>query len=142
MPSFDKLWASHPGPGTRPCRFQNQCAVRMGIALEGAGIDMSGYTGRRCWYKGHSPGHIISAEELAKWLKTAGPFHQLKIYRRWRIRVTSKDFKRKRGIILIQNAYGSDGSGDHIDLWDGHLLRGGNDPNAIGVAEAIWFWEL
>jgi len=74
MPSVNSrtLWANHPYP-KKPCdgaTFKNQCAIRMGVALEKSGVDTSSFDtmfpNRRC-YPGfkHSPKHILAAQQLA-----------------------------------------------------------------------------
>ena len=73
------LWDNHPYPNS-PCStelFANQCAIRMGAALEKSGIDTTSfntmYPRRRCCsaypsLKHHKPGHIMAAQELANWI--------------------------------------------------------------------------
>src|SRR5688572_8889223 len=73
------LWDNHPYPAS-PCStelFANQCAIRMGTALEKSGIDTTSfntmYPRRRCCsaypsLKHHKPGHIMAAQELANWI--------------------------------------------------------------------------
>lgn len=74
MPGIDAstVWNNHPFPDS-PCstkHFVNQCAIRMGVALEKSGVDTTSfdrlYPNRRC-YKNltHSPKHILAAQELA-----------------------------------------------------------------------------
>jgi len=68
-PIFSNLWLNHPYPKS-PCdkeTFSNQCAIRMGVALEKSGVDTSSfdvmYPNRRC-YPGlkYSPRHILAAK--------------------------------------------------------------------------------
>ena len=134
---FKKLWANHPGR-TFPCdrsTFENQCAIRMGVALEKTGIDTSSfdtlYPKRRCWF-GHTPGHILAAQELANWIdKNPALFG------------TKQDIKpghypTQSGIIFIKDGWGTT---DHIDIWNGSKLKGGN-PDYINKGKEVWFWKI
>lgn len=139
---FLDLWKSHPYPN-KPCddeTFPNQCAIRMGVALEGAGVDTNGfdemYPDRRC-YSGfdHSPKHILAAQELANWLKKdSSIFGKPQTY----TGATSKEFKGIKGIVFIKNGWGAT---DHIDLWNGTSMKGGY-PYYFELGKEVWFWEL
>jgi len=135
---FQTLWVNHPYP-SNPCDtsyFTNQCAIRMGVALEKAGVNIQSFNGARC-YPGlkHSPKHILRAQELANWLKTKKDIvGNVKSYKK----VTSIDFAGKRGIIFIKNGWGAT---DHIDVWNGMQMKGGN-PNYFSLGKEVWFWEL
>jgi hypothetical protein len=61
---FSRLWSSYPGSHA-PCDggYANQCAIRMSIALLGAGFSLGGYTEPRCRH-----GHARGAESLAQFL--------------------------------------------------------------------------
>lgn len=136
------IWDNHPYPGF-PCsqqHFSNQCAIRMGVALEKSNIDTSSfdkmYPNRRC-YKGlnHSPKHILAAQELANWLVTqSSVFGAVKKHKN----VSSAQFQGKKGIVFIMNGWGAT---DHIDIWNGSQLKGGR-PNYFSAGEEVWFWEL
>ena len=88
MVAFRDLWYRHPANNSTqyPCVaphgltnmegkhvpqgfpvFGNQCAIRMGVALSGAGLSLASFHGAKCWIK-HSPRHILRAQELANWL--------------------------------------------------------------------------
>ena len=84
---FKELWNNHPTVESLfddvPCKvngqraFDNQCAIRMGQALIKSRVNLDSFRGVRCWHK-HSPAHILRAEELAIWLKSAfSPVKQL-----------------------------------------------------------------
>jgi hypothetical protein len=137
MASVDwhEVWTSHPAPA-RPCdpSFENQCAIRMGVALRGAGVDLSGFPGVYCW-QGHEPRHVLRAEELAKWLATR---EDLVGEVAKSAHATSGDYAGRPGIVFIKDGWPS--GGDHIDIWDGENLRGGQlDWFERGE---IWFWDL
>ena len=148
---FADLWKHHPGSGVFPCDdelFANQCAIRMGVALEGAGIDSSSFGVRRCAtsfpkLKDHKPGHILAAQELAdalvKHSATWGRESQVRkligsMQDNW------GEFKNRKGIVFIQNGWGST---DHIDLWDGviDVMKGGDHSYRLR-GEKVWFWRL
>lgn len=80
--NFQKLWESHPRnwakPEDHPCRYgdnswdakiDNQCAIRMSLALVGAGLNLDKCPKRKCWLPGHK-NHVLAAQELADWLST------------------------------------------------------------------------
>lgn len=148
---FKKLWENHPGYQETPCDsdlFRNQCAIRMSVALEGAGVDTSGFDVRRCSedfpaLRDHQPGHILAAQELAnalvRYSRQWAPSSQVR-----KFSGSMKDnwdhFKAHRGIIFIRNGWGST---DHIDLWNAHKNRmpGANRPY-LTRGEQVWFWWL
>lgn len=112
----------------------------MGVALEKSGIDTRSfdamYPDRRC-YPGyeHQPAHILAAQELANWLKTRqGIFGRAEIHRG----VTSKDFAGRKGLVFIKNGWGSI---DHIDLWNGVIMKAGISTY-FAFGQEVWFWEL
>lgn len=141
------LWDNHPYPAS-PCSsdlFPNQCAIRMSVALEKAGINTSSfdklYPRRRCCtaypsLKHHKPGHIMSAQELANWIdKNPSIFGKAKKHTK---KVTAADFVGKKGIVFIMNGWGST---DHIDIWDGSDMKGGQQQY-FSLGEQVWFWQL
>lgn len=140
---FQTLWNNHPGRAAKPCdagAFPNQCAIRMGIALEHSNVDTRSfdtmYPNRRC-YPGlkHSPRHILAAHELARWLETQTPLVGRPTKRK---RVNSGDYGGKKGIVFIENGWGPT---DHIDLWNGREMLAGN-PGYFAIGETVWFWAL
>lgn len=136
--SFQKLWDNHPYPNS-PCDtklFTNQCAIRMGIALESSGVNTSSFNGLRCYpFLKHSPKHILRAQELANWLKKQKHIvGDVKSYKK----ATSVDFAAKKGIVFIKNGWGAT---DHIDVWDGVRMKGGSSIY-FSLGQEVWFWEL
>jgi len=109
----------------------------MGIALAGAGANLSSFAGARCYPSlKHSPRHILRAEELANWLvgqkQLVGPVSKRK-------KVTSADFAGKAGIVFIKDGWAA--GGDHIDIWDGMSMRGGM-LDYFAKGKEVWFWRL
>lgn len=144
-PPFARLWESHPAVCGEPypCRspdgkphFENQCAVRMALALERAGVSLRSFRGARCWH-GHGAGHVLRAQELADWLRarprTFGPVT--------RLRPARPEDVPGRAIVFFRNFHGTNNQGDHIDVWDGRAMCAG-DPSYFGRSEEVWFWGL
>jgi len=126
--SFDRLWDNYPKE-REPCseQWQNQCAIRVSIALEGAGFSLETYTDPVC---GH--GHARGAESLANFL-----------WNNHRAPKKVKDLssvKDKRGIIFFKDIAGFRGGiGDHIDLWNKTKTKTGT---YFGKCKEIWFWAI
>lgn len=140
--------------------FHNQCAIRMGVSLQRAGVDPAKISG--CAICGAHPKaamHFINASQLAEALARA------RIDGLGRVeKITGKetrDYYRKlygrTGIIHIRDYWSrstdNPGSptGDHIDLWNGYrptskwLLEWfswlGYYSN-YAHARQIWFWPV
>jgi hypothetical protein len=146
MLSFTTLWNNHPSNNgnDQPCKdasgnpnFDNQCAIRLGVALETSGLSLTGYTGAKCWF-GH--GHILRVEEMIKWLKLktadVGTAVSFKPGSDARTPLVGKT-----GIVACRNFYGRGNQGDHIDLWDGTRMAKGS-PTYMDGSEEVVFWEL
>jgi len=138
--SFQKLWDNHPGIPSYPCdqkTFENQCAIRMGVAFHGAGINMDSFKGASCWIAGHKgKGHILRAQEFANWLKMF--LGKPQTFKK-KDKTVDKNLKNKKGIVFIQDGWGAT---DHIDLWNGSQLKGGYLNYFLVNWKALWFWEL
>ena len=121
----------------QPCdaSFENQCAIRMSVALRGAGVDLAPFKGAYCWH-GHKPRHVLRAEELANWLATRKDLVGTVAKHR---NVTNADFAGKKGIVFIKDGWPA--GGDHIDVWDGESLKGG-DTEWFARGKQVWFWKL
>ena len=105
--TFNKLWNHHPYPDS-PCNkalFANQCAIRMGVALEKSNVDTSTfdkmYPRRRCYPAlKHSPAHILAAQELANWIdQEHNQFGRKKVYTKDAL----ESLKGQKGIVFIMN---------------------------------------
>jgi hypothetical protein len=153
MSIFDKLWEAFPSG--KPCstngkaNFENQCAIRMGVCLEGAGINTQGWPLRRCWQHKGKERHILAAEELAKTLSLVSTPGIGKVEKYSGEEGFAK-IKGRRGIVFFKNYYGQGLQGDHIDLWKGwrttdlggsitviFIQGGGNYKKG-----EIWFWPV
>lgn len=150
--SFANLWANHPTTKgeNSPCRnkqgnpaFTNQCAIRLGIALADSGMNVSTYSGVKCWF-GHK-GHFLRVEEMVKWLKTQT--HQVgkpvvfKGAKPANGEQALSAIAGKTGIVACLNFWGTGNTGDHIDLWNGVMLRLGNTDYLTRSPE-IYFWKI
>ena len=167
MLTFQKLWNNHPTitGEDNPCttngkvNFSDQCAIRVGVALQACGVNTAHIPGaRHCWYHDKSAGHVLAAEELANGLKRY-PIPGLGKLQK----VQPEEFKNilrgKRGIIFFKDYWRRDGelfrnrSGDHIDIWNGSRLTAWNTWARIQLnlswegswsdykkSKKIWFW--
>lgn len=146
MLMFKTLWSKHPSINGEPapCKdskgnpaFENQCAIRLGIALKEAGMDLSSFRGAKCWF-GHK--HILRVEEMITWLKLqthdVGTAARFKPGSDARAAVAGKT-----GIVACRNFWGRGNQGDHIDLWDGTSMPQGQ-PEYMDRSEEVFFWEI
>lgn len=127
---FDRLWSSYP-PMQMPCDggYDNQCAIRLSIALMGAGFSFAGYTEPRCRH-----GHARGAESLAQFLtRSARP-------ERFAPAVAQSRVSGRTGILFFRNLAGfRGGQGDHIDVWDGAATKTGA---YFSGSQEVWFWPV
>ena len=170
---FEVLWSKHPlnwRPIERfPFRradgtplFEDQCAIKMSIALQLAGLSLKSFRGAAETHavaslKSESFRAALRAEELAQWLmKVLGaPEH-------WKPDQALEKVRFRKGIIFFKDFWvrtlgpgrvetAANRSGDHIDVWDGHTLPDMptvDSPYFAGwrhyfeKAREVWFWEL
>lgn len=128
--SFVKLWAGYPSDkpyidaktGKPPKGFENQCAIKVSVALHAAGIDMKSFNGDHV--RIHGKNAAIRAEDLASWLKARHidgiSFAPMNITgEKWQEKINGKT-----GIVSFKDYWTREGeteinrSGDHIDLWN------------------------
>jgi hypothetical protein len=149
--TFARLWASYPGghpyvdskTGKPPPGFSNQCAIKVSMAIHGAGVEMKSFRGSAIKMNGFTTAYV--AEQLAGWLKLQ-PFCGLPkepedvTGKYWEVAI-----KGRTGIIFFANYWKRDGetttpTGDHIDLWNGSRLTA-NAPNLVrrlGITSIQW----
>jgi hypothetical protein len=65
-------------PRTGQPAYDNQCAIRLGMALERSGVSFTSFKGPRCQFGPHGNGMVLRASELARWLHTR-PFKECPI---------------------------------------------------------------
>ena len=144
---FQKLWDNHPSnqnpADNTPCRkkdgtsaFENQCAIRLSVALDGAGMNMKACTKAKCWY-GHGL-HVLRAQELADWLALT---QQLGNPNKFKGSDSLTGINGKKGIVFCQDFWGPGNTGDHIDLWDGTNMAHGSGSYCTSSTN-VWFWEI
>jgi hypothetical protein len=150
--SFLQVWKAHPSnwptPEPFPCKngkgevasgLKDQCAIRLGIAFQGGGVNTDSMSGARCW-SGHGKQHILRVNELAPWIdKNATRIGCGK--RETHKKVTFLEFVGRKGIVCFQNFWGPGNRGDHIDLWNGFWMGQGAHDYFIRSQE-VWFWEM
>lgn len=138
-PEFNKLWNSYPTEQS-PCDgpWENQCAIRMSLALNAEGtirINKTTYAEPRCAH-----GHARGAESLAN--------HLWKVIGRPQVFTGAGKARDKllgrSGIIFFKDCFVRAGQtvqgGDHIDLWRLGETKGFSDPR--NVSAQVWFWTL
>ena len=138
FPSPEDILANYPNPLGEYCEQAdpNECAVRMSMALHGAGVDIS--TGPKMKGPTHlHPGGVtiqMGARVLADYLWGAlGPPQRLGRSEPW----TIEDFGNRQGIIYLPNAQrGGDALTEHIDVISGGVAGSDFYPNIM-----VWFWE-
>lgn len=169
--NFVALWAGYPGsppyldPKTNepPAGYENQCAIKVSVALAAAGVSMERFRGAAVAVKGTRA--AIRAQELAAWLKRERidgiAFAPETITgTEWQGKI-----KGRTGIVYFADYWLREGektpSGDHIDLWNGSRMTASGLSGAIttfarfglginagpgfsdlGKATTIWFWEV
>ena len=126
MALFEELWKHHPKTGF-PCNttaYPNQCAIRMGTAFAGAGLDIKKLKLVTCDYHPKSAGHTLRALQFAEGLargviSNIGRTEIHKVGAPW-----LRAIKGRTGIIFFYHFYSREGrvggapNGDHIDLWE------------------------
>lgn len=132
-PQFSQLLASYPAE-LAPCDqgWSNQCAIRMSIALEGAGFKLTDYKqGPTCKH-----GHARGAQSLGDYLwSQIRPPKVSKSTSLGRSRT-----HQKTGVIVFKDIDGFQGGrGDHIDLWN---RTGTITGEYFDAAQETWFWEI
>ncbi|MCK5918452.1 MAG: hypothetical protein KAG34_08500 [Cocleimonas sp.] len=141
------FWRNHAGRAN-VCdgeRFRNQCAIRMGEALELSDITLSNSRKvlRRCntefnGYSNHKhgkvKGHVLAAQELANWMKT-----QQGIFGKRQIVHSKAKIVGRTGVLFIRDGWETT---DHIDVWNGEALVGGFDSYFDVNYKEMWFWDV
>lgn len=168
---FSGLWDNYPQGS--PCdgkneqgepAFSDQCAIRVGVALKKAGVTFKSYPkSGKCWF-GHED-HILRAEELADWLKSAPRFCGWSEPKQVTGETWVNEIDSLTGIVFFKDYWHREGergvSGDHIDLWNGSRLtassvqgalttiarftlgiRSGPGFSDLGKAKQILFWHI
>ena len=151
---FDRFWSNHPSlqtpPENQPCQTKgvsnhdNQCVIRLGIAMTASGISLASYRGVCCW-SGHGRTHPLRVEQMKLWLNSEDayfvPYADISKRTKQGHQNTSHSYADRRGIAACINFWGRGNQGDHIDLWDGSTMaHGGLDY--FERSQEIWFWQM
>ena len=137
LPNFSALWASYPkdnadGTHAQPSKdpyATNQCAIRLSVALLGAGVSLKSYPN----VNKTSEGYARSSKGLADWL--------WKKYGRPTI-LTQSEFNKIRlttnGIYFQYTKATRDNPSpiNHIDL------NNKGSHHGYYLSDQIWYWEL
>ena len=120
--------------------FSNQCAIRMSVALIGAGWSLDSFPGGKCPH-----GHARISQQLADWLQR--DFSAPRIVSSGGESALRREIAQRQGIIFFQNCFARPDEeameGDHIDLWDcGNRVRTFCWFPPRGLSSQIWFWDL
>lgn len=132
---FKTIWDNYPKSdpcidrktGKPPAGFDNQCAIRVGYALERSGVSFRTFNGARCPVGTRTSGLAASAQGLADWLKTR-PFRGCPAPEKFDGKHVFKKIEDRTGILFLADYWQRPGekgerrSGDHIDLWNGSRL--------------------
>jgi hypothetical protein len=151
---FETVWGNYPkeppciDSKTKkpPVGFSDQCAIKVGYALEKSGVSFASFQGKRCPCGPKNGGMVAGAQELANWLgpKRFDGCSKPEAY-------TGKDvfskIEGRTGIIFLANYWqrvgesGSSRTGDHIDLWNGSRMTAWTSLLRVhlGVAwDGVW----
>ncbi|WP_081413900.1 type VI secretion system amidase effector protein Tae4 [Chryseobacterium daeguense] len=142
---YFNLWKHHPGRKSTPCdksEYPNQCAIRMSVALALSNVDLSTFDGAKCWMSHEDKfKHILRAQELATWMhKHPEIFGHRKLFTKKEYpKLNHTDFWKMKGIIFFEDGWGPT---DHIDIWNGSELKGGDNDYFNVNYKSIWFFQL
>ena len=126
---FQDLWKNYPN--SDPCvnqktgkkAYDNQCAIRVGMALEKSGVSFKNFVGPRCEFGPHGNGMVLRAEALAQWLRSM-PFKGCPASQVYEGKGFHKRLAGRTGIVFFKDYWTRDTdkpnspTGDHIDLWN------------------------
>lgn len=142
--TFAELWDAYPSDshpykdpktGEPPPNFDNQCAIRLSVALHNVGVEMKSFNGKgKIRLDGKNT--AVLAAEMADWLKVK----QFPGLGRPEL-ITGQDWKEKvknrTGIIAFKDYWIRHGqsrpTGGHIDLWNGSRTTITMNADSIGA---------
>ena len=137
-------WIGHP-ECIDDLNFRNTCAIRLSLALLGAGFPSPGTYPVMA---GKFRGRMIetSQRKLSNWLK--GQLGTPQVFKGGR--EAEKQIGSRHGIVSFFNLDGPNDRQGHIDIvmldrWGRYLRCGSNNDDAGGCywsAVAVWFWPL
>lgn len=130
---FDVLWDNYPSE-EHPCHppnaevpkaYENQCSIKVGLAMEKSGVTFKSYRGARCPWGPKDGGMVTSAQGLADWLKNR-PFCGCPSPEMYTGETVFDKISHRSGIVFFADYWVREGgqrTGDHIDLWSGRRLK-------------------
>ena len=141
FPAFKTLWENYPhkidGYNQRPssnASYRNQCAIRLSVAFQKSGMDMSNYPESDKSIENYA----LTANRLKFWINQN--------YGEPSIKLTQEEFHNsayynKHGIIYLDSP---NGYANHIDLYQGDFNYAPYSRTGSGYykADMIWFWEI
>ncbi len=151
---WEKIYANYPKPyENKPCKenYFNQCAIRMSIALMGAGIKLDGVKNKsnpggkvKC-----SHGHVLGAYNLKEYIVDEKLFGKAIDYNGMSNKNVLKDVLNKTGILFFESFIEEDDNGiqnrsssnRHIEVWNGQYLISRFDEQMFD-SKKILFWEI
>lgn len=132
LPCIDLLRRAYPSFGSKnPAKpskdgYENQCAIRLSVALQKNGIDVKGKYPKT---NQTTEGYARSAKGLADWL-----WQQYGAPRKMSLEQFQVEQSKLKGIFY---EHPHDGGVAHIDIVDGNKVGSG-----LYTAKEIWFWAL
>jgi hypothetical protein len=154
MVAFMTLWNSYPAD-QYPCsknnvpQFENQCAIRLGVCFQTAGVSTDHWPVARCWHHPRKDGHTIRAEDLARFFG-GGTVAGLGQTEKYDGKVAFPKILTRTGVVFIKDWWGPGMTGDHIDLWNSNTMKTGiTVPYSYRPGDGwryedgkIWFWQV
>lgn len=147
--TFEQLWKNHPGVQnsdsvvTLCSQYAGEnCTIRLSVALQNSGMDMSSFKGGTC--NPTTGGKAaINTGELANWLASPqrlGTPEKFKVgFDAW------ASILNRTGIVYIRQFIGTadpQNRYNHIDLWNGHSMGTGKTEWLTRNPKEVWFWPI
>jgi hypothetical protein len=147
---FSELWDAHPDDD--PCDVQGlagQCAVKMAVMFDKAGVSLAGLTGKRCWGQGEGHKlHFLDPNDVGRWLAGKGSPYS------WASSAVSPEpmpgiaarafVGGKTGVLLFLDFWNEGKSApvlDHMDVWNQTQMGHGAETYFLRSRE-IQFWRI
>ena len=133
--TFQTLWNNYPSEppyvdaktGKPPAGYENQCAIKVSVALAKSGVSLKTFKGNLCPAQPNGTVLATSAQELANWLNTQ-PFNGCPKAEVYTGKEAFEKIKGRSGILFLADYWqrtgetGKTRTGDHIDLWNGSRM--------------------
>ena len=143
LPRMADLYNAYPKPYKKPTpnctqkkangdiAFENQCAIRLSMALIKCGYSFKNYTDPKCDH-----GHARGARSLASfiWRESGVPKKLLS-------NISVKGISTANGIIYFHNLDGNEGN-DHIDILYKGITQAESAYSNIWTAVEYWYFPI